>query len=93
MTKRKVVAIGLALATITFVLPPEARANDEEDARFYGALEARNPELGEFQGGCGPNLSIIVIIILTLPISAPFAGIYLLVEWMRMPGAPSHSEP
>ena len=76
----------LAAAVFAFALPPQTWADGERattsEASEYAAREARTPGLEQFRGGCGgPDGPMLVLLIVTLPISLPLFGLYKLGEW------------
>ena len=103
MRMRKFLAAGMALAILAATASQPIWADDGEDARRYGAREALTPELEDYRGGgCWtPGPVGMFLIIITLPVTLPILGIYLLgvgisdcVESVRPPDStPPPTEP
>ncbi|HXX93089.1 MAG TPA: hypothetical protein VEN81_05615 [Planctomycetota bacterium] len=77
--------LALALAVFAFALPPETWAQEAVSAGPergpYARREAQAPGLEEFRGGCpGPDGPVLVLLILTLPVTLPIYGLFKLGE-------------
>ena len=99
---KKAGLVALAAAIFACALPPETWADGERGTKSeeadYARREAATPGLAEFRGGCGgPDGAMLVILILTLPITLPIFGLWKLGEWgvslLTPPPAPKKDHP
>jgi hypothetical protein len=78
--------VVMAAAIFACALPPEIWARGERgtpaERLAYAEREAAAQGLENFRAGCpGPDGPLLVILILTLPITLPIFGLYKLGEW------------